>query len=77
MNINSCIKNKFNDLAHWKSGQYSKEATEFILPVLRMGKLFKILLVVGVVIVDAFMDTEMFPIFDRLESMAAVRTLWF
>jgi len=57
------------------------KVTELIFPVLGMrkvfGKLFKIPLVVGTVIVDAFVDTEMFPVFDRLEGMATVRTLKF
>lgn len=57
------------------------KVTELIFPVLGLrkvfGKLFKIPFVVGTVIVDAFMDTEMFPFFDRLEGMAAVRALKF
>lgn len=57
------------------------KVTELILPVFRrrkvFGKLFKIAFVVGTVIVDAFMDTEMFPVFDRLEGMATVRALEF
>ena len=57
------------------------KVTELILPVFRrgkvFGKLFKIPFVVGTVIVDTFMDTEMFPVFDRLEGMSAVRTLKF
>jgi len=62
-------------------GELTVKVTEFILPVFRLRKvfrkLFKIPFVVGTVVVDAFMDTEMFPVFDRLEDMAAVRALKF
>lgn len=54
-------------------GELAIKVTELILPVFRLwqvlGKLFKIPFVVGAVIVDAFMDTEMFPVFDRLEGI--------
>lgn len=56
-------------------GELPVKVMEFILPVFRLwqvfGKFFKIPFVVGTVIIDTFMDTEMFPVFDRLEGMAA------
>lgn len=62
-------------------GELTVKVTELVLPVFRLrkvfGKLFKIPFIVGTVIVDAFMDTKMFPVFDRLEGMAAVRALKF
>lgn len=37
------------------------------------GKLFQIPLVVRAVIIDTFVNTEVFTVFDRLECMPAVR----
>lgn len=39
------------------------------------GKLSQVPLVVGAVVIDAFVDAEVLPVFDRLEGMAAVRAL--
>jgi hypothetical protein len=39
------------------------------------GELSEIPLIVSAVVVDTLMDTEMFPVFDGLECMAAVRAL--
>lgn len=62
-------------------GELTVKVTELILPVFRLwkvfGKLFKIPFVVRAVVIDTFMDTEMFPVFDRLKGMAAVRALKF
>jgi len=40
-------------------------------------KLFQISFVVGAVVIDAFVNTEVLPVFDRLEGMTAVRALEF
>lgn len=62
-------------------GELTVKVTELILPVFRLWKvfrkLFKIPFVVGTVVIDTFVDTEMCPVFDRLEGMAAVRALKF
>ena len=41
------------------------------------GKLFQIPLVVRAAIIDTFVNTEVFTVFDRLEGMPAVRALEF
>jgi len=39
------------------------------------GELSQVPFVVGAVVIDAFVDAEVLPVFDRLEGMAAVRAL--
>ena len=60
-------------------GKFPIEIAKFVFPVLGwrkvFGKLFQVPLIVRAVVVDAFMDAEMFPALDRLECMAAIRAL--
>lgn len=55
------------------------EIAEFVFPIVCVGKTFReffqISLVIGAVIIDAFMNTEVFSAFYRLEGMSAVRAL--
>ena len=39
------------------------------------GKFFQMLFVIGAVVIDAFVDTEVLAVFDGLQSMAAIGTL--
>lgn len=62
-------------------GELPVEIAELILPVIGLReirrKLFEIMPVKGASVIDALMYAEMFPVFDRLESMPAVRALEF
>lgn len=54
---------------------------ELIFPVIGrrkvFRKLFQVPLVVGTVVIDAFVDTKVLPVLDRLERMPTVRALEF
>jgi len=54
---------------------------ELVFPVIGrrkvLRKLFQVPLVVGTVVIDAFVDAEVLPILDRLERMPTVRALEF
>lgn len=60
-------------------GELPVKIAELVFPVLRrrkiLGKFFPITLIVRAVVIDTFMDPEVLAVFDRLECMAAVRTL--
>ncbi len=60
-------------------GKFTVKVAEFVLPVSNLRKPFreflKITYVVRAVVIYTFMDMEMFPVFYRLNGMAAVRAL--
>ena len=60
-------------------GKLTVKIPQFVFPVFGLwkpfGELSEIPLIVSAVVVDTLMDTEMFPVFDGLECMAAVRAL--
>jgi len=60
-------------------GKFTVKVAEFVLPVFSPGEPFreflKISYIVRAVVIYAFMDMEMFPVFYGLKGMAAVRAL--
>ena len=52
-------------------GKLPVKITEFVFPVFRwreiLGQFFQIALIVRITVIDAFMDTEVFSVFNRLE----------